>query len=62
MRKDYQKTQRDGQPTAEDRALEKFTDLMIDKLQNLQQDWQSPGSPNQPWLFLATSMVVSIMA
>ena len=42
MRKDYQKTQRDGQPTAEDRALEKFTDLMIDKLQNLQQDWQKP--------------------
>lgn len=42
MRKDYQKTQRDGQPTAEDRALEKFTDLMIDKLQNLQQDCQKP--------------------
>lgn len=29
MRKDYQKAQRDGQPSAEDRALEKFTELMI---------------------------------
>lgn len=42
MRKDYQKAQRDGQPSAEDRALEKFTELVIDKLQDLQVDWQKP--------------------
>lgn len=42
MRKDYQKAQRDGQPSAEDRALEKFTELVIDKLQDLQADWQKP--------------------
>lgn len=42
MRKDYQKTQQDGKPNAEEKALERFTELVIDKLQNLREDWQKP--------------------
>lgn len=32
---------RDG-PSAEDRALERFTELMIDKIPTLQKDWSKP--------------------
>ena len=35
------KYQHDG-PSATDRALERFTELMIDKIQNLQGDWKKP--------------------
>src|SRR5574344_1754838 len=29
-------------PSAEDRALETFANLMIDKIKNIQQDWKKP--------------------
>lgn len=32
---------RDG-PSAEDRALERFTELMIEKISTLQKDWSKP--------------------
>lgn len=31
-----------NQPSAEDRALDKFTELMIDKIKSINQDWQKP--------------------
>ena len=37
-RNDYH---RDG-PSAEDRALERFTELMIEKISTLQKDWSKP--------------------
>lgn len=37
-RNDYH---RDG-PSAEDRALERFTELMIEKISTLQKDWSEP--------------------
>lgn len=41
----YRKTNNGGGydgPTAEERALDKFADLMIEKIKGMQQDWQKP--------------------
>ncbi len=39
----YRKTNNSGSgQTAEDRALEKFADLMIEKIKSIQQDWKKP--------------------
>lgn len=37
-RKDYH---RDG-PSAEDRALERFAEMMMEKIATLQKDWKKP--------------------
>ena len=29
-------------PSAEDKALDRFTDLMIDKIKSIKEDWQKP--------------------
>ena len=42
MRKNY--THNPDGLSAEDRALNVFADIMIDKIRNLQQDWK------QPWI------------
>lgn len=40
MRKNY--TPNPDGLSAEDRALNVFADIMIDKIRNLQQDWKQP--------------------
>ena len=43
MKKDNQNTSQEGKPqSAEDRALDRFTELMMEKMENLQQDWKQP--------------------
>ena len=43
MKKDNQNTPQEGKPqSAEDRALDRFTELMMEKMENLQQDWKQP--------------------
>lgn len=37
----YRKKTYDG-PSAEDKALERFTEMMIEKVKSIQQDWQKP--------------------
>ena len=36
------KNQNSNARSAEDRALDLFADLMIEKIQNIQQDWKKP--------------------
>lgn len=43
MRKDNQKTQQDGNyRSAEDKAMERFVELMVDRIQTIQGDWKKP--------------------
>ena len=43
MRKDYQKAKQDGTyQSAEDKAMDRFVDLMIGKLNEIQHDWKKP--------------------
>ena len=43
MRKDNQKPQQDGKyQNAEEKAMDRFCDLMIDRLQDIQHDWKKP--------------------
>lgn len=43
MRKNYQKGNQSGKsPSAEEKALDRFADLMIGKLQEIQHDWRKP--------------------
>ena len=43
MRKDYQKAKQDGTyQSAEDKAMDRFADLMISKLNEIQHDWRKP--------------------
>ena len=48
--------------SAEDKAMDKFAELMIEKISNLQGDWKSPGSHHRLPNCHATSVAVSIMA
>ena len=38
----YSNTYKPGQPTAEDKALDRFTELMIEKIKSIDADWQKP--------------------
>lgn len=49
-------------PSAEDRALEKFAEMMIEKISTLQSDWKSPGLRKVPLHGLRTSQAGSTMA
>lgn len=43
MRKDNSNPKQDGNyQSAEDKAMDRFTDLMIDRLQDIQHDWKKP--------------------
>ena len=43
MRKDNQKPRQDGKSqNAEERAMDRFCDLMIERIQDIQQDWKKP--------------------
>lgn len=43
MRKDNQKPQQDGKfQNAEEKAMDRFCNLMIDRLQDIQHDWKKP--------------------
>lgn len=61
MAKKNYTTNADGR-SAEDKAMDKFAELMIEKITNLQGDWKSPGSPLSQPNCRATLVAVSIMA
>ena len=43
MRKDYHRNQSEGnRQSAEDKAMDRFVELMIERLQDIQQDWKKP--------------------
>lgn len=44
----YRKNNNDG-PSAEDKALDLFAEMMIDRIETISKDWKSRGSPRAVW-------------
>lgn len=61
MAKDHKNYNSDGK-SSEDRALDRFTDMLIEKIQTLQGEWKKPGFLRIVRNGLRISAVVSTMA